>query len=181
VPRGDDVPLVVGRAHGALAQQEAASVWARAVSRRDALPVQARAQEKLPGIRSARAGPGASLHLARRGERVVGFCVLVPSGERLEVRYLATDPDAWGSGVGRALLTHVDAHLGAAGGELWVLTDNPRAVAAYEGAGRVGTDDVEERATPGRPERRFVRDVREVHMTRRSTCASGKYSGRTGT
>ncbi|WP_432493916.1 GNAT family N-acetyltransferase [Kineococcus auxinigenes] len=153
--------LTVESAEGIAAEREAAGIWARATAERDQLPSVAPTEEKLAGIQQALAEQGASLHLARRGQRAVGFCLLISRGEFLEIRYLATDPEAWGSGAGRALLEHVSEHARRAAlprGELWVIADNARAINTYERAGWVATDDVEVRGSAGRPERRFVRD-----------------------
>ena len=150
-------------AAGPDAQREAAGIWARATARRDHLPPVPPVQEKLVGIQQALAEDGASLHLARRGPCAVGFCVLVPRQDCLEVRHLASDPRAWGSGVGRALLEHVQQHAHRAGsprGELWVIADDARAIGVYERAGWVGTEVVAVRGPAGRVERRFVRDFR---------------------
>jgi len=153
--------LTVELAEGIDAEREAAGIWARATARRDQRPSVAPMEEKLAGIQQTLGADGASLHLARRGQRAVGFCILVPQGESLEIRYLATDPEVWGSGAGRALLEHVQEHARRTGfprGELWVIADNARAIGAYERAGWVGTDVVEVRGSAGRLERRFVQD-----------------------
>ncbi len=151
---------MVELAAGLDAQREAAGIWARATAMRDHLPSVPSIEDKLTGIQQTLAVAGASLHLARRGPSTVGFCILVPHEDCLEVRYLATDPQAWGSGAGRALLEHVHEHArrsAFARGELWVIADNVRAIRVYERAGWVGTDTTEVRGSAGRLERRFVR------------------------
>ncbi len=156
-----DEELTVERAEVIDAEREAAGIWARATAKRDQLPSVAPVGDKLAGIQQTLAEPGASLHLARRGQRAVGFCILIPQGESVEIRYLATDPEVWGSGGGRALLEHVQEHArrtALSRGELWVIADNARAISAYEWAGWVATGEVEVRGSAGRPERRFVRD-----------------------
>ena len=153
--------LTVEPAEGIDAEREAAGIWARATAKRDQLPSAAPVEEKLAGIQQALAEPGASLHLARRGQRAAGFCIVIPQEGSVEIRYLATDPEVWGCGAGRALLEHVQEHARRAAlsrGELWVIADNARAVGAYERAGWVATGDVEVRGSAGRLERRFVRD-----------------------
>lgn len=155
-----DEGLTVGPAEGLDAERTAAGIWSRATAQRDQLPSVAPLEEKLAGIQQTLAADGASLHLASRGSRAVGFCILIPHGKSLEIRYLATDPDVWGSGAGRALLEHVQEYAGRAGfprGELWVIADNARAISTYEQAGWVATGLVEVRGSAGRPERRFVR------------------------
>ena len=156
-----DEELTVERAEGIDAEREAAGIWARATARRDQLPSVAPVEDKLAGIQQTLAEPGALLYLARRGQRAVGFCIFLPQGESVEIRYLATDPEVWGSGGGRALLEHVQEHARRAAlprGELWVIADNARAISAYERAGWVATGEVEVRGSAGRAERRFVRD-----------------------
>lgn len=86
---------------------------------------------------------------------------MIPHGDVLEIRHLATDPSIWGAGTGHAILEHVDEHArqaGFQGGELWVITDNVRAIDAYRRAGGLETDDVAVGGS-GRPERRYVRDL----------------------
>jgi GNAT superfamily N-acetyltransferase len=55
-----------------------------------------------------------------------------------ELQVLNVDPDAWGGGVGGALLSAAEAALAADGftaAVLWVLRDNPRARSVYERRG----------------------------------------------
>ncbi|WP_433831031.1 GNAT family N-acetyltransferase [Actinoplanes sp. CA-015351] len=127
----------------------AAAIWARATARRDGQP--ASVESQLPGVRR-RLAQGGVLHIAFRGEDAVGFTILVGA----ELVYLAVDPQAWGSGVAGALLTHVDDQARLAGIsdlELWVIAGNERAIAVYERAGWTRTSDV----TSG--ERRLVRKL----------------------
>jgi ribosomal protein S18 acetylase RimI-like enzyme len=145
---------------GLAAQREAAGVWARATAVRDGLPSVPSLADKLVGVQQALGEAGASLLVARRGATIVGFCVLVPQGDVLEVRYLAADPSAWGSGVAPALLDGVGSRARAGSferGELWVIADNARAIALYERSFWVGTERIEVRGSAGRPERLFTR------------------------
>jgi len=154
------VETLIARDDGAVAQREAARIWARAVTVRDRLAVPADTDEKLPGIARSVGHPGASLHLARRGDGAVGFTLLVPAAAALEVLYLAVDPDAWGSGVSGQLLAYVDEVARTGGADalhLWVIDDNHRAVHVYRRAGWVATPEVRTRDEDGRVERRFVR------------------------
>ncbi|MEZ0491779.1 GNAT family N-acetyltransferase [Kineococcus sp. TBRC 1896] len=156
-----DGQVAVELVEGIGAERAAAGIWARATAQRDRLHSVAPLEEKLSGIQQTLKADGASLHLASRGSRAIGFCILIPRGKSLEIRYLATDPEVWGSGAGWALLKHVQEHAGRTGcprGELWVIADNARAISAYKRAGWVATDLVEVRGSAGRPERRFVRD-----------------------
>ena len=76
-----------------------------------------------------------------RDEAVVGFASAGPGrGEPNvgEIWALYAHPDAWGTGVGRALLGDALAFLAAKGHAsvfLWVLRGNARAIRFYEAAG----------------------------------------------
>lgn len=143
--------------------RQAAAIWARATARRDRQP--ATAEEAVPGIQRRLALDGARLFLARQGDEPVGFAVVAPRALSLEVFYLAVDADAWGLGVGRRLLARVDDHAREIGRdllELWVINDNERAIRVYESAGWIGTEEVKRDAPSSRPERRFLRRLREA-------------------
>jgi GNAT superfamily N-acetyltransferase len=71
---------------------------------------------------------------------VVGFASVGPSRDVAglgELYAIYVDPDAWGTGAGRALIEHAEAHLAVEYEQaaLWVLEDNPRARRFYELAG----------------------------------------------
>ncbi|MDR2997078.1 MAG: GNAT family N-acetyltransferase [Microbacterium sp.] len=144
------------------AVRSAASIWARAVARRDGLKQPAAAEDKIPGIRSALAVDGASLHVAERWPDGVGFAVLVPDGRTLELRYLGVDPDAWGTGVGGSILEHVADRAHGAGFDeltLWVLEDNARAIGVYERSGWRRTPDVKSQLESRRTECRLQKSL----------------------
>jgi ribosomal protein S18 acetylase RimI-like enzyme len=100
------------------------------------------------------ADPGtAALSVGVLDERVCGFVCFGPHAsddDEVEVYALNVDPDAWGRGVGTALLEHAVAvlesqHEGDA--VLWVVAENERARRLYEAAGWAwdggsSTDDV---------------------------------------
>lgn len=113
---------------------------------------------KLPGIEAALAREGSFLLMARRNGRALAFSIIVPHADVLEVLYLAVDPPAWGSDLARQLLDHLRHHSAKAQTpmELWVIADNTRAIAAYEGAGWIATSEVKIRNSAGRPERRYT-------------------------
>ncbi|GAA4015349.1 hypothetical protein GCM10022247_42760 [Allokutzneria multivorans] len=137
--------------------REAAAIWARATARRDDEAEPATVEQAMPGILRRLSLDGAELIMARREGRAVGFALVAPRAETVEVFYLAVDPDAWGGGVGSELLREVDEHARAIGRdtlELWVINDNERAIAVYERAGWVATGEVSQEA---RPHRRFLR------------------------
>lgn len=84
-------------------------------------------------------GPGSGA-VALVADRPVGLVTwLVAHGEReAEVRSLAVEASARGTGVGRALLAAAEDALRAAGvGRAWLVTtnDNPAALALYQKAG----------------------------------------------
>ena len=136
----------------------AAQIWAAATARRDGLSEPVAPERKLPGLRTALAVPGARLHLATQGDLPVGFVVLVPSGSRLELRYLGVTPSAWGDGVATQLLDHVTSCATRGGfdaAELWVLADNDRAIAVYMRAGWVLTSDTKSQIDTQRTETRL--------------------------
>jgi GNAT superfamily N-acetyltransferase len=140
----------------------AASIWAAATARRDELASPAPAAAKLQGIRQTLALPGASLHLAWEPAKARGFAVLVPTRTTLEIRYLAVTSDAWGTGIGSSLLTHIREYARAnhfATVELWVIDTNARAVDFYERGGWQRTEDLKTQISSRCLERRFVHRV----------------------
>ena len=110
---------------------------------------------------------GTILVVERAGE-VVGFAAVGPSPDPREAGELFAinlDPDHWGTGAGRALLTAAQAELarlGFAETVLWVLTGNARArrfygIAGWEADGSERTTEI------------FGVTVPEVRYRRRST------------
>lgn len=101
----------------------------------------------------------------RRG--VIGFIVVGPAGGDAgavdgEVYALNVDPDAWGEGVGQALLAAGTERLREAGypeAVLWVHPGNERACAFYEAAGWLREKKARHQAVLGVevPEVRFRR------------------------
>ena len=154
--------VTIGEDHSDEALLVAASIWADATAARDGLTQPVAPTVKLPGLRAALALPGATLYTAARDELSVGFVVLVPLGRRLEVRYLAVGPSAWGQGIAGELLAHVH-QVAMTGGleaiDLWVLADNERAVAVYVRAGWAVTADVKSQVDTRRTEVRLERLV----------------------
>lgn len=90
-----------------------------------------------------------------RGGAVIGFTTAGPSREEDgvgEIWALYAHPDAWGTGVGRALLADAVAFLLASHAtvHLWVLRGNARAIRFYETAG-FSFDGGRSRRHGGRP------------------------------
>lgn len=94
--------------------------------------------------------------VAVRGERIVGFCSLLPSRdsaappEIAEISSLYVDPREWRRGAGSSLIAaavdHAASH-GFAAVTLWVLSDNTRARRFYAKSGfeADGVEKVDER------------------------------------
>ena len=90
---------------------------------------------------------------------MVGFALVAPRPETLELFHLAVDPRTWGRGLASELLRAVDSRAGVVGRrtlELWVIDDNQRAVGVYERAGWSRTEETRRDAMSGRIERRLV-------------------------
>jgi GNAT superfamily N-acetyltransferase len=94
--------------NGVDAVKESAAIWARAKARRDEDPEPATVEESGPGIQRRLSIEGAELLLARKDGQPVGFALVAPSEQTLELFYLGVDPDAWGAGVGSLLLRSVE-------------------------------------------------------------------------
>ena len=110
--------------------------------------------------------PRSAAVVAADGARVVGFSTCGVSrdeGGIGELYAIYVDPDAWGTGAGRALLERAEQSLRENGfpeATLWVLEDNPRARRFYENA-RWALDGA-------RQDERFLEtDVREVRYRKR--------------
>jgi GNAT superfamily N-acetyltransferase len=91
-------------------------------------------------------GPGATILVAEHAGAVVGFASLGPSRDSDagppvgELYAIYVDPDAWGRGVGRALMAGALERLAGAGhaaARVWVLESNARARRFYEAGGWV--------------------------------------------
>ena len=139
----------------------AAELWARATARRDGTSVRAREAVEL-GLLRRLAERGAVAELAVVGDRAVGVHVVLTGPGRLEVVYLAVDPQVWGSGVGSRLLERIDevaVEHRAVELRLWVIDDNARARALYERAGWRVTGQTAVHEDGDRVERLMVRLV----------------------
>ena len=97
---------------------------------------------------------------------VVGFASLGPSRDVQglgELYAIYVEPEAWSTGVGRALLERAEAQLAAeyASAALWVLEENPRARVFYERAGwaPAGARKAEERWGVRAPEVRYRKEL----------------------
>jgi GNAT superfamily N-acetyltransferase len=100
------------------------------------------------------------LLVAERGGRVIGTVTICSPGsasreigrdDEVEFRFLAVDPDAWGSGVARALVAACDEHarsVGARALAICVRDTNAGAAAMYE---RMGFERIPDRDWSPRP------------------------------
>ena len=98
----------------------------------------------------------------RTDDGPVGFTLLVPAGEVLELRYLGVAPQAWGRGVAARLLADVVDYARGSGFdrlELWVLSNNARAIAVYERAGWHQTGEMKSQIDTRRVEQRLERSA----------------------
>jgi ribosomal protein S18 acetylase RimI-like enzyme len=144
------------------AVRESAAIWARAKAQRDHDPEPATAEETMPGLRRRLLLDGAEMIPARRDGTCVGFTLFAPRTQTLEVFYLAVDPGSWGGGIGSRLLRSAENHareIGRTTLELWVISDNTRAIGVYENYGFVGTGEEKCDSASGRTERRFLKDI----------------------
>lgn len=144
------------------AAREAARIWALAKARRDQNSAPDPVEKTLPGIQRRLDVAGSELILAARGDSHVGFTLFAPRGGSLEIFYLAVAPDSWGSGVAGALLASVEKHardVSRATLDLWVISDNERAISVYKRAGFIDTEQLQHDDSSGRTERRMIKEL----------------------
>ncbi|WP_329787053.1 GNAT family N-acetyltransferase [Lentzea sp. DG1S-22] len=137
----------------------AALIWAHAVAERDGYGVPA-LEEARPGIENALAGEPSLFLLAMRDGVPVGFVAGGPQETRTAyINYVGVHPDAWGEGVGEALLRALPAALTGCGyekAELMVFVDNVRGVRLYERLGWIKVGDTAPHPRHGRVEQRYA-------------------------
>ena len=124
-------------------------IWAHAVTARDAYDEVPSLEEARPGIENALAHEPLVFLLAFEGEAAIGFLAggphkTDPQGPAPDetdlayINYVGVHPDAWGKGVGEALLRALPGALTARGyrtAQLLVYVDNERGVRLYERLG----------------------------------------------
>ncbi|GHH61501.1 GNAT family N-acetyltransferase [Lentzea cavernae] len=137
----------------------AALIWAHAVSERDGYDEVPSLEEARPGVESALVKEPSLLLLARDGGVAVGFLAGGPQGtDTAYVNYVGVHPDAWGKGVGEALLRALPEVLiknGYEKAELLVYVDNTRGVRLYERLGWIKVGDPVPHPRHGRLEQRY--------------------------
>jgi GNAT superfamily N-acetyltransferase len=96
--------------------------------------------------------PPVAVLVAEVEGEVCGFASVGRSREEdgvAELFAIYVDPDQWGAGLGRALISEAERRLRDAGfseAMLWVLEDNPRARRFYEAAGWTHDGGIKEEA-----------------------------------
>lgn len=94
--------------------------------------------------------------VAQRKGRIVGTVGITPEGDgEAELDCVFVEPDAIGSGVGRALIRRAVKESRAAGVKKLMILADPHAVAFYERCGAVFVGDEPSDAIPGRSLPRF--------------------------
>lgn len=140
----------------------AALIWAHAVTVRDGYDEVPSLEEARPGVENALANEPSLLLIALEGGAAVGFLAGGPhateSEETAFVNYVGVHPDAWGKGVGEALLRALPDALTARGyktAQLLVFVDNVRGVRLYERLGWHKVGDPAPHPRSGRVEQRY--------------------------
>lgn len=104
------------------------------------------------------AWPGRGVLVAGNADRLVGFAHVTPTRDADqdaavgEINSFYVDPDSWGQGIGRRLMTAAVDTLAAAGysfATLWVLATNAPAIAFYRAVGWVPDGAVKEDVVGG--------------------------------
>lgn len=137
----------------------AALIWAHAVAVRDGYDEVPTLTQARPGIENALANEPSLLLLAREDGEAVGFLAGGPQETGTAyINYVGVHPDAWGKGVGEALLRALPDALterGYEAAELLVYVDNVRGVRLYERLGWIKVGDPAPHPGNGRVEQRY--------------------------
>jgi ribosomal protein S18 acetylase RimI-like enzyme len=137
----------------------AAMIWAHAMTARDGYDAVPTLEEARPGIEKALANEPSILLLALENGLAVGFLAGGPQETGTAyINYVGVHPEAWGKGVGEALLRALPGALTARGyarAELLVYVDNVRGVRLYERLGWIKVGDPAPDSRNGRVEQRY--------------------------
>jgi ribosomal protein S18 acetylase RimI-like enzyme len=137
----------------------AALIWAHAVTVRDGYDEVPSLEKARPGIENALANEPSLLLLACENGEAVGFLAGGPQGtDTAYINYVGVHPDAWGKGVGEALLRALPDALTTRGykeAQLLVYVDNVRGVRLYERLGWIKVGDPAPHPRTGRLEQRY--------------------------
>lgn len=146
----------------------AALIWAHAVAARDGYDEVPSLEEARPDLEDALANEPSVLLLAFEDGEPVGFLAGGPQEtDTAYINYVGVHPDAWGKGVGTALLRALPDALTKSGykhAQLLVYVDNVRGVRLYERLGWVKIGEPAPYPGNGRLEQRYAFSV-----TQRST------------
>jgi ribosomal protein S18 acetylase RimI-like enzyme len=142
----------------------AASIWADATAARDGDPDPGPLALARPVIEQAlsEADETSLVSALDRDGHALGFALTISSRQSVELYYLGVSPDAWGQGVATGLLNELArAAQGATGRglELWVYTDNERAIAVYERAGWHHDGSIRTHPRSGKAEHHYIRRI----------------------
>jgi ribosomal protein S18 acetylase RimI-like enzyme len=146
----------------------AAHIWAEATAARDGDPDVAPLDLSHPLIEKVIDSSARSLlAVARDAEgRALGFAAVEPlaglDDHRASVRYLGVRPEFWGNGIAGELLNALRRSLPGCGfttAELYVYTDNARAVRTYRRHGWEAQPQIRRHPISGRYERRYTVNV----------------------
>ncbi|MEU3647134.1 GNAT family N-acetyltransferase [Lentzea sp. NPDC034063] len=137
----------------------AALIWAHAVAKRDGYDEVPSLEAARPGVESALANESSLLLLAHEDGEAVGFIAGGPQEtDTAYINYVGVHPDAWGKGVGEALLRALPDALiknGYEKAELLVYVDNIRGVRLYERLGWIKVGAPAPHPRNGRVEQRY--------------------------
>ncbi|MFJ5992300.1 GNAT family N-acetyltransferase [Lentzea sp. NPDC092896] len=137
----------------------AALIWAHAVAKRDGYDEVPSLEAARPGVESALANEPSLLLLAQEDGEAVGFIAGGPQEtDTAYINYVGVHPDAWGKGVGEALLRALPDALiknGYEKAELLVYVDNVRGVRLYERLGWIKVGAPVPHPRNGRVEQRY--------------------------
>ncbi|MGW6936896.1 GNAT family N-acetyltransferase [Lentzea sp. NPDC054927] len=142
----------------------AALIWAHAVTARDGYDEVPTLAQARPGIENALENEPSLLLLALEGGEAVGFIAGGPHETKPReentayINYVGVHPEAWGRGVGEAMLRALPDALtknGYRNAELLVYVDNVRGVRLYERLGWIKVGDPAPHPRNGRVEQRY--------------------------
>ena len=100
--------------------------------------------------------------VSERGPRIIGAVSLIRHDELFDVERLMTAPDARGSGVASALMTHVDDHLRASGESAVQLVVGERAEDNRRLYGRLGYAETARWASAEFPDVVLIRMIKQL-------------------
>jgi ribosomal protein S18 acetylase RimI-like enzyme len=145
-----------------------ARVWAAATAARDGDLAPARLEIARQPILSVMRDEGYLL-IVIAAPRIVAFALATPAASEphrvAEIVYVGVDPRRWGEGLGARVLDSLAKRLpelGYPSAELWVYSDNVRAIRLYEWLGwRASEERCSVHPRTRKPQRRYQLDLTE--------------------